>query len=85
VAFLMPGLGVFGTLLTSRKRKPLMRKSIRWMSLLGLTLVISLFALGCGGNNSNKPTAAASQQATVMVTGTSGSLTHSSAVTVTIN
>lgn len=85
VAFLMPGLGVFGTLLTSRKRKPLMRKSIRWMSLLGLTLVISLFVLGCGGNNSNKPTAAASQQATVMVTGTSGSLTHSSAVTVTIN
>jgi uncharacterized protein (TIGR03118 family) len=85
VAFLMPGLGAFGTLLTSRKRKPLTRRSIRWMSLLGLTLVISLFALGCGSNNSNKPTAAASQQATVMVTGTSSSLTHSSAVTVTIN
>jgi hypothetical protein len=87
VAFLMPGLGVFGTLLTSRKRKPVTRKSIRWMSLLGLTLAISLFALGCGGssNNSNKPTTPASQQATVMVTGTSGTLTNSSAVMVTIN
>jgi uncharacterized protein (TIGR03118 family) len=81
---LMPGLGLFGTLLTSRKRKPLTRKSILWVSLVGLLLVISLLALGCGGSNSNKPTAPASQQATVMVTGTSGSLSHSSAVTVTI-
>src|SRR5580692_7532622 len=29
---LLPGLGLFGTLLTTRKRKPLTRKSIRWMS-----------------------------------------------------
>ncbi len=87
MAVLMPGLGLFGTLLTSRKRKLLTRKSMRWISLLGLTLVISLFALGCSGssNNSNKPTTAASQQATVMVTGTSGSVSHSSTVTVTIN
>jgi hypothetical protein len=56
------------------------------MSLLGLLLVISLFALGCSGSNSsNKPTTPASQQATVMVTGTSGSLSQSSAVTVSIN
>jgi uncharacterized protein (TIGR03118 family) len=82
---LTPGLGLFGTLLTGRKRKLFTHKSIRWMSLLGLTLVISLFALGCSGSNSNKPTASASQQSTVMVTGTSGSLTHSSAITVTIN
>jgi hypothetical protein len=53
--------------------------------LLGLLLGVSLFALGCGGSNSNKPTTPASGQATVMVTGTSGSLSHSSAVTVTIN
>jgi uncharacterized protein (TIGR03118 family) len=83
---LMPGLGLFGTLLTSRKWKSLTRKRIRGLGLLSLTLAISLFALGCSGsNNSNKPTTPASQQATVMVTGTSGSLTHSSAVTVTIN
>ncbi len=82
---LMPGLGLFGTLITTRKSKLLNRKSIVGVSLLGLVLVISLFALGCGGSNSNKPTTPASGQATVMVTGTSGSLSHSSAVTVTIN
>jgi hypothetical protein len=78
-------LGLFGTLLTSRKRKQLTRKSIQWLSLLGLLLGISLFALGCGGSNSNNQTTPASQQTTVMVTGTSGSLSHSAAVTVTIN
>jgi uncharacterized protein (TIGR03118 family) len=82
---LTPGLGLFGTLLGGRKRKQISRKSIQWIGLLGLVLGISLFALGCGGSNSNKPTTPASGQATVMVTGTSGSLSHSSAVTVTIN
>jgi hypothetical protein len=82
----MPGLGLFGTLLTSGKRKLLAGKRVQWVSLTGLTLVISLFALGCSGSsNSNKPTTAASQKATVMVTGTSGSVSHSAAVTVTIN
>jgi len=82
---MLPALGLFGTVFTTRKRKPLTRKSIGWMSLLGLLLWVSLFALGCGSSNSNKPTTPASGQATVMVTGTSGSLSHSSTVTVTIN
>jgi len=82
---LLPGLGLFGTLLTTRKRKPLTRKSIGWMSLLGLLLVVSLFALGCGSSNSNKQTTPAAQQVTVMVTGTSGALSQSAAVTVTVN
>jgi len=82
---LLPALGLFGTVLTTRKRKPLTRKSIGWMSLLGLLLCVSLFALGCGSSSSNKPTTPASGQTTVMVTGTSGSLSHSSTVTVTIN
>jgi uncharacterized protein (TIGR03118 family) len=86
MAALLPGLGLFGTLLTTRKRKPLTRKSIQWMSLLGLLLVVSLFALGCGGgNNANNQTTPASQQVTVMVTGTSGTLSQSAAVTVTVN
>lgn len=82
---LMPGLGLFGTLITTRKRKSFTRKSIVGMSLLSLVLLVSLFALGCGGSNSNKPIPPTSGQATVMVTGTSGALSHSSAVTVTIN
>jgi hypothetical protein len=50
-----------------------------------LLLVVSMFALGCGGGKNSNNQTPASQQATVMVTGTSGSLSHSSAVTVTIN
>jgi len=80
---LMPGLGLFGTVLTTRKRKPLTRKSILWMSVLGLLLLVSLVALGCGGSKSNQPPPGS--QVTVMVTGTSGSLTHSAPVTITIN
>jgi len=82
---LTPGLGLFGTLLTGRKRKQISRKSIQWISLLGLLLGISLFALGCGGSKNSNSQTPASQQVTVMVTGTSGSLSHSAAVTVTIN
>jgi uncharacterized protein (TIGR03118 family) len=82
---LLPGLGLFGTVLATRKRKPFTRKSIGWMSLLGLLLIVSLFALGCGGSNSNNQTTPTSQQVTVMVTGTSGALSQSAAVTVTVN
>jgi hypothetical protein len=83
MAALLPGLGLFGTLLPAGKRKSLIRKSM-WMSALSLLLLISLFTLGCGGGNSNQPTTAATQ-ATLMVTGTSGSLSHTTPVTVTIN
>jgi hypothetical protein len=82
---LVPGLGLFGTVLTTGKRKPRTRKTIVGMSVLGLLLLVSLFALGCGGGSSNKQTTPASQQVTVMVTGTSGALSHSAAVTVTVN
>jgi uncharacterized protein (TIGR03118 family) len=80
---LLPGLGLFGTLLTTGKRKRLTRKSIAWMSLLGLMLFVSLFALGCG-SSSNPAATPSSQQTTVMVTGTSGSLSQTAAVTVSI-
>jgi uncharacterized protein (TIGR03118 family) len=83
---LLPGLEVFGTFLTTRKRKLLTRKSIGWMSLLGLMLFASLFAVGCGSSSSNSTTPTpSSQQVNVMVTGTSGSLSQSAAVAVTIN
>jgi hypothetical protein len=82
MAALLPSLGLFGTFLTTRK--PLTRKSILGMSVLGLVLLISLFALGCGGSGSKQQTPLASQ-VTLMVTGTSGSLSHSSPVSITIN
>jgi uncharacterized protein (TIGR03118 family) len=82
--FLLPGLGLFGTVLTTRKRKPLSGKSIVWTSVLGLLLVVSLFALGCGGGNSATPTQSNSQ-VTLMVTGTSGAISHTTPVTITID
>jgi uncharacterized protein (TIGR03118 family) len=84
-ALLLPGLGLFGTVLATRKRKPYTRKSILWTSLLGSLLLITMFALGCGGSSSNNQPTPASQQATVMITGTSGTLSHTAPVTITIN
>jgi hypothetical protein len=53
------------------------------MSVLGLVLLVSMFALGCGGGSSKGQTPAS--QVTLMVTGTSGSLSHATPVTITIN
>jgi uncharacterized protein (TIGR03118 family) len=80
--FVLSGLGLFGTVLATRKRKPLTRKSILSMSIFGLVLLVSLFAVGCG---SASKTQTAVSQATIMVTGTSGSISHSAAVATTIN
>jgi uncharacterized protein (TIGR03118 family) len=82
LAVLMPGLGLFGTLITQRKRKPLARKHFVGISVLGLLLITSLFTLGCGSSNSK---AAASSQATVTVTGTAGAVSHSVPVRITVN
>jgi uncharacterized protein (TIGR03118 family) len=80
-AALFPGLAAFGTLLITRKRKPLKRKSILWTSALGVLLLLSLFALGCGSSSKGQN---GGSQVTMMVTGTSGALSHSSAVTITV-
>jgi len=79
---LLPGLGLFGTVLTKRKRSPLTRKSMVWTTALGLLLLVSMFALGCGSSSKGQM---GPSQVTVMVTGTSGSLSHSTPVTITIN
>ena len=79
---LLPGLGLFGTILATRKRKPLTRKSILWTSLLGLLFLISMFALGCGSSSKGQ---APASQVNLMVTGTSGTISHSSVVAITVN
>jgi uncharacterized protein (TIGR03118 family) len=84
MAMLLPGLGLFGTVFTTGKRKPFARKSILWTSVLGLLLIVSMFALGCGGGNSAAQTPSNSQ-VTMMVTGTSGTISHTTPVTITIN
>jgi uncharacterized protein YcfL len=47
-----------------------------------LLLLISMFAVGCGSSSKGQTPPS---QVTVMVTGTSGSLSHSTPVTITIN
>jgi uncharacterized protein (TIGR03118 family) len=87
LGLLLPGLGMFGTLIATRKRKLLNGKSSVGMSVLGLLLFVSLLTLGCGGNKSSTSNSQSTpaSQVTVMVTGTSGSLSHSSVVTVTVD
>jgi uncharacterized protein (TIGR03118 family) len=82
LAFLMPGLGLLGTLITTRRRKPLTRQRFVGISVLGLLLLASLFTLGCGSSNAKAPV---SSQTTLTVTGTSGALSHSVPVSVTVN
>lgn len=85
MALLLPGFGLFGTVLTTRKRKLFTRKTVVGTSILGLMLLVLLLSLGCGGsgNSNNKP--AATSQVNVTVTGTSGAISHSSVVAITIN
>jgi uncharacterized protein (TIGR03118 family) len=82
LATLLPGLGLFGILLTPRKRKLVTCKSILSMRVLGLLLFISLFAVGCGSNSKGQ---AAGSQVTLTVTGTSGAISQSAPVALTIN
>jgi hypothetical protein len=84
-AFLLPGLGLFGTAFIGRKKLG-GRKSILAMRVMGLVIVVSalsLFAVGCGSSNSSAQTTPTSH-ATLTVTGTSGSLTQSSALTINV-
>ena len=60
---------------TSGKRRPLA---------LGAILLTALIAVGCSGGNSNRQMSASSA-ATVMVTGTSGTVMHSVPVTVNVH
>ena len=86
--FLFPGLGLFGSVFALRK-KQVGSKSLLAMKAMGLVFLatsLSFFTVGCGGGGmTSTATAPTSQSATLMVTGTSGSLTQSSSLTVKIN
>jgi hypothetical protein len=82
---ILPGLGLFGTVLAARKRNPLTRKSVGWTTALGLVLLVSIFSVGCGSSSNNKPTTPVSQAVNLTVKGTSGSIAQTSVVAVTIN
>jgi hypothetical protein len=86
-AYIMPGLGFFGIVVATRKRKPLASKGI--LTVLGLLLFIPLFSLflaGCGSTKSSSSnTQTPASQVSLTVTGTSGAITQSTPLTVNIN
>jgi len=84
-AILSVGLGLFGTLFTARKRKSLTRQRILGTSIFGLLLLVTTFALGCGSSSTSPKAQTSPAQAILMVTGTAGSLSHSTPVTITVN
>ncbi len=82
---LLAGLGLFGTLLTSRRRRLSEKgKSVLAMVALSLLLASVTFMAACSSSSSSSKTPVTSQ-ATIMVTGTSGSISHTVPVSITIN
>jgi uncharacterized protein (TIGR03118 family) len=82
----LSGVGAFGTIFATRKddrkRGAKFMKRALWSGFAMLALCV-LFTVGCGGGSS---TSSRQQKSTitVMVTGTSGSISHSTPVTLTI-
>jgi len=79
---LISGLGLFGTMFsTGRKPGAGKAKSILLMVVLALLVVGMTFTVACGSNSNRQTT---NNQATLMVTGTSGAISHTVPVTVTV-
>jgi uncharacterized protein (TIGR03118 family) len=83
----LSGGGVFGIVFAIRRddRKQLVKVLKRglWIGGLGVLALYLLFTVGCGGSSSTSNHQKAST-VTVMVTGTSGSISHSTPITLTI-
>jgi uncharacterized protein (TIGR03118 family) len=79
------GLGAMGMIFAGRRQK-LGVKGRKWALGAGaaVLLVLSLFALGCGGGSSTSRPNNNANSVTMMVTGTSGAIVHSVPVTLTI-
>ena len=83
--FLLSGLGLFGAFFTTRPRKLTSGKGPSLLLMAGLALLVAgmTFTVACGSNSNHQTPPA--NQATVMVTGTSGAISHTTPVTVRIH
>lgn len=82
----LSGLGVFGMVLGKGPRKRMAKGAKRGLCIAALTLLAlgMLLTVGCGGGSSSSSRQAAASTVTVMVKGTSGSISHSTPITLTI-
>jgi hypothetical protein len=80
---LFSGLGLFGTvLMAGHKKGSAKRSSVVSVALLALVITGMTFAVACGSSSANHTT---NGQATLTITGTSGRVSHSLPVSVTIH
>lgn len=79
---ILPSLGLLGTVFTSRRRKFTGGKGLLLMALLAVMIVGMGFTVACGSNSSNHQTTI--NQANLTITGTSGAISHSVPVAVTV-
>jgi uncharacterized protein (TIGR03118 family) len=87
--FPIPTLGLLGLLIVGKENRRRLRGSKRFHSLTGslvLLIVVGfvLAASGCGGYGNGAGNGTQRGMTTVMITGTSGSLSHSTSVTLTV-
>jgi ammonia channel protein AmtB len=85
----IPTLGLFGLLVVGKKNRQRLqgRKWLHYLASSLALLVVAGFLLAAGGCGYNANSASNGTQrgtTTVMITGTSGSLTHSATVTLTV-
>jgi uncharacterized protein (TIGR03118 family) len=81
----LSGLGLAGMVFSGRREKRIaVRKAVLCVSGLILLSLVLLFTVGCGGGNSSSSKSNNPNTVTMMVTGTSGSIVHSTPVTLTI-
>jgi hypothetical protein len=85
----LPALGMLAGVFTTRGRKLFPTRISRFAGLLGLLVAVAFFSVvlvGCGGSGSSKAqNTPSASPLTLVVTGTSGAITQSTPVSVTIN
>jgi len=82
----LSGLGVFGMVFRKDPRKPMTKAVKGGLFIAGLSLLalFMMVTVGCGGGAASSSHQAATSTVTVMVKATSGSISHSTPVTLTI-
>jgi uncharacterized protein (TIGR03118 family) len=79
---LFSGLGLLGTVFMGRGKIASKGKSLVLMALLALVVTVTSFTVACGNYSNHSPN---NNQATLTITGTSGGISHSLPVAVTVH